>query len=81
MSRNSYQTVGIPTRIPRVCIHPTGCLPLGPPAKGRRRASPPPLGMAATSLKAELRAWMQNFEHVNGRGARLPCARVLRACP
>jgi hypothetical protein len=37
--------------------------------------------MAATSLKAELRAWMQNFEHVNGRGARLPCARVLRACP
>ena len=42
---------------------------------------PPPLGMAATSLKAELRAWMQNFEHVNGRGARLPCTRVLRACP
>ena len=81
MSRNSYQTVLGFLGYAFILGIPTCCLPLGPPAKGRRRASPPPLGMAATSLKAELRAWMQNFEHVNGRGARLPCTRVLRACP
>ena len=78
MSRNSYQTVlGF---LGYAFILRVAC-PWVLPPKVDEGHPPPPLGMAATSLKAELRAWMQNFEHVNGRGAHLPCARALRACP